>query len=1039
MSRKSNHPPQPSGPSDEGVAGPPRPVGECVTQENGQPRLPSSVEAAFARARQVLDEEPEFVFWKDLNSVYCGCNQRFAKAAGVSSSDEITGKTDFDLSWTEGEADFYREVDRRVMGNDAPEYHIIESQLQADGRRSWIDTSKVPYYDGGGRVAGLLGMYSDITARVESAKLLSQATEIFRAMSYSARAMVEHSDWTINIETVLQALGEAIEISRVTLFSIHDSDNDHLLRHRFEWVSEGFDARKDRPELQDVPMRKVGLGRLYGELVEGRCVHVRVRELAGSERRILEDQRVLSVVTAPLIVDNQLWGFIEFDDCVIERQWLIAEIEALRSAAGIIGAAIQRWRVERALRLETHRFEQLYENTPLAILVAGADENVVTVNSAFESLFGFSRSEVVGSQINALITPPDRVDEASWLSRRTFGGETVAQQTVRLRKDGTPVPVEVFGVPVIQDGKIVLLYGIYVDQTERLRAEAALRESEEKFRSLAEQSLQGIFVIKNGKIAYANKMMAEITGFGLDEFLQFDQPALERIIHPADRSFVIATANDFEIGDGRVSPQSEYRLITKSGTVKWVLQQTRTVQFDGDLGVEGVLVDITQRKHAEEQLLQSTLHDSLTGLPNRASFHDRVDLALERAQGRAQSPFAVLFLDLDRFKLINDGYGHEAGDRLLVEIAHRLRQAVRPGDTVARLGGDEFTVLIPDIKEPDEAVAVAKRIHDALSNPFQVDDQEVYTSVSTGIAISSSHYDNPDDILRDADIAMYQAKAEGRARHYMYDESMHPRVLSQLHLGNDLRRALDREEFVLHYQPIVDTSSGRIVACEALVRWQHPDRGLLPPGEFLSMAEETGLINPIGEWVLRTGCRQAAQWMHECNGSGSPAVSINLFSRQFSRIELVVYIQEVLEEIQLPSDRLQLEITESAIIDLPELAIDVMHRLRNLGVKVHLDDFGTGYSSLAYLQRFAIDTLKIDRVFIQRLGSNGGGAEIVQTIITLARNLGMDALAEGIETTEQLKIVRDLGCAYGQGFLFAKPLPPEEITTLIQRGPIAVG
>ncbi len=999
----------------------------------------AGVAAALARARQVLDEEPEFIFWKNLESVYLGCNQKFAEAAGFTSPNEVVGKTDYDLSWTEGEADFYREVDRRVMADDLPEYHIIESQLQSNGRRLWIDTSKVPYHDDQGQVVGLLGVFTDVTARVESAKLLSQGTEIFRAMSFSARAMVEHSDWTINIREVLKKLGQAVEISRATLFSIHDADGDHLLRHRFEWVSEDHEPRADRPDLQNVPMRKIGLGRLYRELEERRCVHVRVRELTGNERRILEDQKVLSVVTAPVIVDNRLWGFFEFDDCAIERQWLVAEIEALRSAAGIIGAAIQRQRVERALRLEKHRFEQLYENTPLAILVAGADEKVVAVNSAFESLFGFARTEVIDREINDLITPADRTDEASWLSRRTFAGETVSQRSVRLRKDGTQIPVEIFGVPVVQDGQVELVYGIYVDQTERLRAEAALRESEEKFRSLAEQSLQGIFVLKHGRIAYANQMMADITGYDLGDFLGLDQQALEGLIHPADRAFVVAAANGFEIGDGEVSPQSEYRLITKSGEVKWVLQQTRTVQFDGDLGVEGVLIEITKRKHAEEQLLQSALHDSLTGLPNRASFHDRVDLALERTRGRSQSPFAVLFLDLDRFKLINDGYGHQAGDRLLVDIAHRLRRAIRPGDTVARLGGDEFTVLIPDIKGPDEAVSVAQRIHTALSKPFQVGDQEVFTSASTGIAISSPRYDNPDEILRDADIAMYQAKANGRARHFMYDKSMHPLVLSQLNLENDLRRALEREEFVLHYQPIIDTLSGRIVACEALVRWQHPERGLLPPGEFLSMAEETGLINPIGEWVLRKGCRQAARWMHECNGSSSPAVSINLFSRQFSKAELVVYIREVLDEFELPPNRLQLEITESAIIDVPELAIDVMRRLRDLGIKVHLDDFGTGYSSLAYLQRFAIDTLKIDRGFIQRIGSDGSGAEIVQTIISLARNLGMDALAEGIESPEQLTTVRDMGCGFAQGFLFAKPLPPDEILELIKRGPMDVG
>jgi len=999
----------------------------------------AGVATALTQALLVLGEEPDFVFWKDRRSVFLGCNQKFAEVAGFKSPSEIIGKTDYDLAWSDSEADYFREVDRRVIETRSSEYHMVEPRLRANGQRILIDTSKVPFFDDEGRVAGLLCICSDVTERIDSEKGFSHGTQIFRAMSFAARALVTHADWSTEIVKVLQELGCATEVSRAALFSIRAQGDDFLLKHQYEWAAEGIDCRQGNPNLEPLPMNQLGLDRLHRELLAGRCVHARVKELSPTERSILDRLGVLSIAAAPIFVDDDLWGLIEFQDCTTERHWAIAEVEALRSAAGIIGAAIQRQRVERALRHESHRFAQLFENTPLAILMAGTDENVVAVNPAFESLFGFSSDEVVGRRINDLITPPDRHEEASRLSRRAFGGESVAQRTVRARKDGTSVPVQIFGVPVIQDGNVALVYGIYVDQTERLRAEAALRESEEKFRSLAEQSLQGIFVLKHGRIAYANQMMADITGYDLKDFLGFDQKALERIIHPADRTFVLAAANGFEIGDGKVSPQSEYRLITKSGAVKWVLQQTRTVQFDGDLGVEGVLVEITKRKHAEEQLLQSALHDSLTGLPNRASFHDRVDLALERTRGRSQSPFAVLFLDLDRFKLINDGYGHQAGDRLLVEIAHRLRRAVRPGDTVARLGGDEFTVLIPDIKGSEEAVSVAQRIHTALSKPFQVGNQEIFTSASTGIAISSPQYENPDEILRDADIAMYQAKANGRARHFMYDESMHPLVLSQLNLENDLRRALEREEFVLHYQPIVDALSGSIVACEALVRWQHPERGLLPPGEFLSMAEETGLINPIGEWVLRSGCRQAARWMQECDGSASPAVSVNLFSRQFSRAELVVYIREVLDEFDLPSNRLQLEITESAIIDVPELAIDVMLRLRELGIKVHLDDFGTGYSSLAYLQRFAIDTLKIDRGFIQRIGSDGGGAEIVQTIISLARNLGMDALAEGIESPEQLTTVRDMGCGFAQGFLFAKPLPPDEILELIKLGPMDVG
>ncbi len=984
----------------------------------------------------MLAEEPEFVFWKDPQSVYLGCNQRFAEAAGLRRPEEIIGKTDLDLAWTGTEADFYREVDHRVVTTGCPEFHIVESQLQADGRRVWIDTSKVPFFAEDGTVAGLLGVFSDISKRVESEKILSQGTQIFRAMSFVARVMNTTSDWTSAITRCLEQLGVATEISRSTLFSITEQDHDHVLEHRFEWAADERYRRADNPLIRSVPMRKVGLGRFFDELEAGRCIHVRVSDLSSREQRILDDQNVLSVATVPIFVGSNLWGFLEFDDCSTERQWLIVEIEALRSAAIIIGAAIQRQRFEQALRLEKRRFEQLYENMPLAILVADAEEHVVAVNPAFEALFGFVRNEVIGRKINELITPAERIDEASWLSRRSFDGEILGHQTVRRRKDKTPVPVQVYGVPVVQNGQVALVYGIYVDQTERLRAEAALRESEEKFRSLAEQSLQGIFVFKNRRIVYANETMAHISGYALEEILAFDQGSFERIIHPADRSFVIAAADGFEIGAGRVSPQTEYRLITKSGAMIWVLQQTRTVQFDGDLAVQGVLVDITKRKRAEEQLLHSALHDPLTGLPNRASFHDRVELAMERSRGRAESRFAVLFLDLDRFKLINDGYGHQAGDRLLVEIAHRLRRAVRPGDTVARLGGDEFTVLIPDLSGQSEAISVAQRIHDSLEKPFQIGEQEVFTTASTGIAVSSTRYDSPDEILRDADIAMYHAKAAGRARHHMYDETMHPIVLSQLHMENDLRRALEREEFRLYYQPIIDTSSGAIVACEALLRWQHPDLGLLPPSEFLNLAEETGIINPIGEWVLRSGCKEAHSWMQHLNRERSPAVSINLFSRQFSRTELVVYIQQLLEEIQLPSDRLQLEITESAIIDVPELAIDVLQRLRNLGVRVHIDDFGTGYSSLAYLQRFAVDTLKIDRGFIRRLGANTGGAEIVRTIITLARNLGMDALAEGIENPEQLAMTREMGCGFAQGYLFSKPLPPEEIIELLKQGPM---
>jgi EAL domain-containing protein (putative c-di-GMP-specific phosphodiesterase class I) len=333
---------------------------------------------------------------------------------------------------------------------------------------------------------------------------------------------------------------------------------------------------------------------------------------------------------------------------------------------------------------------------------------------------------------------------------------------------------------------------------------------------------------------------------------------------------------------------------------------------------------------------------------------------------------------------------------------------------------------------------VAERIHGALADPFLVGGDEVYTTVSTGIAVSHDRYENPDEMLRDADIAMYQAKADGRAQYSVFRQAMHGMVVSQLHMENDLRRALDRDEFELFYQPIIDLDTRTIVACEALIRWRHPQRGLLLPGDFLVHAEDTGLIMPIGEWVVRNACVQALEWSHRLGVDDSPAVSVNLFSTQFSRSELVDLIVSHLDDVGLPAHLLQLEITESAVIDVPELAIDVMQRLRNLGVKVHLDDFGTGYSSLSYLQRFAIDVLKIDQSFIQRLGAAGDGLEIVKAIVNLARTLGMKALAEGIETADQLSVVRDLGCAYGQGFYFARPAPAAEVLELIEAGPITL-
>ncbi|HUQ34480.1 MAG TPA: EAL domain-containing protein, partial [Pyrinomonadaceae bacterium] len=427
-------------------------------------------------------------------------------------------------------------------------------------------------------------------------------------------------------------------------------------------------------------------------------------------------------------------------------------------------------------------------------------------------------------------------------------------------------------------------------------------------------------------------------------------------------------------------------------------------------------------------------HDGLTGLPNRALFMDHLKLSVERGKRRDDRLFAVLFLDLDRFKVINDSLGHMVGDQLLVGIARRLEICLRPGDTVARLGGDEFTVLLEDLMSVTEAIEVADRLQKALALPFNLNGHEVFTTVSIGIALSSTGYDRPEEVLRDADTAMYRAKMLGKARHEVFDKTMHARAMNLLQMESDLRRAIERKEFVLHYQPIVALETGTIRGFEALIRWQHPERGFVSPGEFIPIAEETGLIIPVGQWVLEEACRQIHEWQEQFPQYPPLQISVNLSGKQFNTPNLIDQVSRVLRETNVEPHSLKLEITESMVMENFETAIEMLNQLRTLGLELSIDDFGTGYSSLSYLHRFPISTLKIDRSFVSRMSDNNENAEIVRTIMMLARSLKMDVVAEGVETTDQLTQLAMLECEYGQGYYFSRPLDVASASTLLANG-----
>jgi diguanylate cyclase (GGDEF)-like protein len=460
----------------------------------------------------------------------------------------------------------------------------------------------------------------------------------------------------------------------------------------------------------------------------------------------------------------------------------------------------------------------------------------------------------------------------------------------------------------------------------------------------------------------------------------------------------------------------------------------------------GSQTDITERREAEEQLRRIALYDGLTELPNRAYFTDALRQAIAHNQEQPLFTFAVFLLDVDRFQLVNSSLGNGVGDQLLMAIAHRLKAYISPEGVVARLGGDEFAILLKHVENLNDAIREADQIQRLLALPYNLEGHEVFTTVSIGIALSANHYSQPDHILRDADTAMYRAKASGKARHQVFDRAMHARMVARLQLENDLRRAISNEErqiirisdnnqefheLQLNYQPIVQLTTGQVIGFEALVRWQHPEQGFLSPGKFISTAEETGLIIPLGWWILRQACRQMSIWQENLSPGTPLTINVNLASGQFSMRGLTEQVDYILQETGINASRLKLEITEGTIMNNAKSVIATLHQLRSLGIQLAIDDFGTGYSSLSYLHRFPINTLKIDRSFVSRMSIDSENAEIVRTIVTLAHTLNMDVTAEGVENIEQSRQLLEMGCEYGQGYLFAKPLDAEAATQLL--------
>lgn len=684
----------------------------------------------------------------------------------------------------------------------------------------------------------------------------------------------------------------------------------------------------------------------------------------------------------------------------------------------IIRDITERQKANESLKASEERYRDLFENANDTIYLHDLTGKFISVNQTGERMFGYTREEAKNLHISQVVAPESFETAKKQIASKIAGQTASNYELDCIRKDGKKVSFEVNSRVIYDNEKPVAIQGIARDISDRKKAEAE-RDRLYNFSN----DLLGTIAF-GGILQHINPAWEKILGYKTSELIG---KSLNEITHPDDLANNKEEAKKLRQGK---SISSESRLICEDGSFRWISWNATPIVSEQISYVVGR--NITERKIAERVLEHNALFDTLTNLPNRTQFMNHLQKAIQQYEEDSTRGFAMLFLDLDRFKIINDGLGHLIGDKLLIAIADRIKAVLRPGDIVARLGGDEFTLLIHNVKDVSDATNVAERIQNHLSNPFKLDNYEVFTSASIGIIIADKTKRTPEDFLRDADSAMYRAKDSGKARYEIFDQEMLTRNMNLLQVETDLRKAIERNEFRVFYQPIVCLQTGELKEFEALIRWQHPQYGLVSPIDFVGIAEETGLIIQIGEWILKEACRQTKFWQKTLPFQQNLEISVNLSSKQLMHPALNSQVRNILEATQLDPKYLKLEVTESIVMENAETALNVLNELTSLGINISTDDFGTGYSSLSYLHQFPFKRIKIDRSFIGKMDTDVKSEAIVRTILMLADNLGFEVVAEGIENINQLKKLQTLGCAYGQGYLFSKPVSETDAAKLLK-------
>jgi diguanylate cyclase (GGDEF)-like protein/PAS domain S-box-containing protein len=946
----------------------PGPSAGQIKHESLPPDLDRAVESSILKT--LLDQTPDHLYAKDMTGRFIFANQAVAREYGFENPADMRGMHDSDLYSPEDAAMFAAD-EHVILDRNEPLIDKLERQTSPGRPERWWVTTKLPMRDAAGTLIGLVGTARDVTQRhlIETELLANEAR--FRALTQRTSDIVAIFD----LSGRLSYIGPSIE------GALGYQPDDLVGRCGFRIVHPD-DIRKQRT--------------FFAEIFS---------TVGSSGKAVLRARHC-----------DRSWHWFEVSATNLMNEPAICGI--VMNARDVT----DRRRAEEEMEKERDLLHQLMDNLPDQVFFKDRESRFIRVNRVGAAVLGLDDPAGASGHTDGEFLPADLSNDYVQMDQQVMATRIPLRDHTEqiFTSDGSEHWVSTSKAPTFdKDGNVSGIVGISRDVTERVNAEKALRLQGE----MLDQAMASVVATDQDEIVtHWNRYAEQLYGWTRAEAI--GRPVRELMVGPSDPEMLSEIA--FDLAAGR-SWTGEYQALRKDGTTLFVHICFSPVFDDRGMatGVVSVSVDISERRALEQRLIALAYLDPLTALPNRSRFLERLQTAI-----KGNVPSAVLFVDLDRFKIVNDSLGHHAGDILLVEAARRLQENLDPGDILARFGGDEFAALVLAPDGIHSAGKIASCLLAALTRPFEVGGIEVFVAGSAGIALVPANDGNTEEILRAADIALYEAKGAGRNQWSAFDEQAGARARRRLELESDLRHAVERGEFVLNYQPIVELATERVHGFEVLIRWIHPEKGLVAPAEFIPMAEETGLIVPIGEWVLMEACRQGAIW-RALRPDSPPIIAVNVSPRQFAGPSLGHCLWRVLGETGLPASCLKLEVTEQALFGDNHATAAFLKSLRSMGVQIALDDFGVGYSSLGRLHTLPLDLMKVDRSFIAGLGKDPHAIAFVRAVVTLAHEIGLSVTAEGIETESQRRIVSELGCEYGQGYFFGRPVSVTEATAYL--------